>query len=89
MKFYGAYGEVKTGTMDNYKRVMRPERSIPVMSRRGRNSPVVKVDITGKVLARYGSVSLAAKAAGISQPSMSVRIKNKTKAEGCYWRFAE
>ena len=83
MKFYGAYGEAKTGTMDNYKPVNHGT-AIPAFISRGKS--VLRVTLDGKVT-RYPSVSAAALAATVKQPTMSAWIKKGLFRQNAHWKF--
>ena len=82
MNFYGAYGEAKTGTMDNYKPVNHGT-AIPAFISRGKS--VLRVTLDGKVT-RYPSVSAAALAATVKQPTMSAWIRDGNEHHGAVWK---
>lgn len=91
MNFYGAYGEAKTGTMDNYKRVTRPAGYRPkkAVPERGSKKKVEELDKDGNVVATFESVSQAAAECHIAAASMSQRIIYHYQVKGHTWRLAK
>lgn len=90
MRFYGGYGELIPGTMDNFKRVKQPSKSKSArpVPERGAKKRVEELDESGKVVRTFESATQAAEMCRIKPASMVCRIKYKYQKNGHTWRYA-
>lgn len=88
MKYYGNDPLVEgsaTNEVEDEPGKQRYPHSVLDPRRYHRRIQVVKIDSKGRIVRQYPSVSAAAKAEGIKQASMSIRIKKRITIDGYMW----
>lgn len=88
MKYYGNDPLVEgsaTNEAEDEPGNQRYPHSVLDPRRYHRRIQVVKIDSKGRIVRQYPSVSAAAKAEGIKQASMSIRIKKRITIDGYMW----